>query len=177
MHAAANNYVEAIGDLNHLLSTVKAGDSREPNFCNQLAWYYLTGSIETRHPEMALALVRCAVDGAPGRPEYLNTLGVAHCRCSDWKQATDVLQRSLSSGSGTPAYDWYFLALAWHNLGNARRAADFFDQAVYWHDTHEPRLESTSRRELKAMRREIEEQLRPIENAAQDEVPSSGGSQ
>jgi tetratricopeptide (TPR) repeat protein len=174
-HAAANTYVEAIGDLDKSLSIVKSGDSRESYFCGQLAWYCLTGPIETRQPERALALARRALDGEPGRVEYLNTLGVAHCRRSEWKQAVDVLQRSLSSGSSAPAHDWYFLALAWHNLGNARLAADFFDQAVYWHDMHEPRLDFMLQRELREIRREIEEQLSPAQNAGPEAVPSSGG--
>lgn len=175
-HAAANNYVQAIGDLATALSILKPGDSRESSLSNQLAWYCLTGPSETRQPERALALARRASDGEAGSGGYFQTLGIAHCRCSEWKPATDMLQCSLAAGSSTPAHDWYFLALGWHNLGNARLAADFFDQAVYWHDTHEPRLDWLSRRELQDIRREVEEQLSLAENAGPIRAPSSGGS-
>src|SRR5262249_317408 len=136
-------------------------------------WFCLTGPVETRQPERALALARRALRRAPDRAECLNTLGVALCRRAEWEDAVDALRRSLRAGSSAPAYDWYFLPLARKNLGNDRLAADFFDLAVYWHETHESLLDATSRRELLEIRQEVEGQLRSEQSAGRDAQAAS----
>jgi tetratricopeptide (TPR) repeat protein len=173
-HATANHYAQAIADAEKVLAAVNSDDAREAHACNQLAWYCLIGPIETRQPERALALARRAHHRAPDLANYLNTLGVAHCRRAEWDEAVDALQRSLRAGSSVPAYDWYFLALAWHNLGKAALAADSFDQAVYWHDTHGPLLDRISQRELSEIRQEVEAQLYPAPSAVQNVQPAPG---
>jgi tetratricopeptide (TPR) repeat protein len=173
-HATANHYAQAIADAEKVLAAVNSDDAREAHACNQLAWYCLIGPIDTRQPERALALARRAHNRAPDLANYLNTLGVAHCRRAEWDDAIDALQRSLRAGSAAPAYDWYFLALAWHNLGKPGLASDSFDQAVYWHDTHGSLLDPISQRELSEIRQEVETRLSPGQSAVRDSHPAPG---
>jgi WD40 repeat protein len=173
-HATANHYAQAIADAEKVLAAVNSDDAREAHACNQLAWYCLIGPIDTRQPERALALARRAHNRAPDLANYLNTLGVAHCRRAEWDDAIDALQRSLRAGSAAPAYDRYFLALAWHNLGKPGLASDSFDQAVYWHDTHGSLLDPISQRELSEIRQEVETQLSPGQSAVRDSHPAPG---
>ncbi len=165
-HAAANDYVRAIDDAATALTTVKPHDVGEAQACNQLAWYCLVAPGELREPERALALARRAHLRAPERAEFLNTLGLAHCRCGQWEEAVDVFQRSLRAGNTAPAYDWYFLALAGKKLGKERLAIDSLDQAVYWHETHESQIDSVVRRELAEIRREVEAEVCPANGPA-----------
>ena len=154
-HAAANDYPKAIADAMTGLSALSPDDPRQAEFCNHLAWYFVTAPTELRRPEKAVALARRALRGEPGRAAYLNTLGVAQCLNGDWDEAMDALRRSLKAGSEAPACDWYFLALCQHHLHDEHRATEAFEQAVYWHDIHEHDLDRQTRRELAAIRDEV----------------------
>jgi WD40 repeat protein/Tfp pilus assembly protein PilF len=160
-YAAAGDYANAISDAATALGAIALEDSRQASYCNHLAWCYVTSPPELRQPEQALELVRRALRLEPGRAAYLNTLGVALCRHGDWDESVDALRRSLRAGSEAPACDWYFLALCFHRLHQGRQATEAFEQAIYWHDLHEPGLDGQTRRELAAMRIEIESLLSP----------------
>jgi tetratricopeptide (TPR) repeat protein len=155
-YAAAGDDASAIRDAATALGTLSPEDPRQGGFCNGLAWCYVMSPPALRQPEQALELVRRALRLEPGRAAYLNTLGVAFCRHEDWDDSVDALRRSLRAGSQAPACDWYILAQCYHRLHNARQATEAFEQAVYWHDLHEPGLDGQTRRELAKMRFEIE---------------------
>src|SRR5439155_5215095 len=62
--------------------------------CNNLAWFYLTGSADLRAPDKALALARKAVARNP-RVAYRNTLGVAYYRLARHREAADCFEQNL----------------------------------------------------------------------------------
>ena len=67
----------------------------------------------------AIELAEQAVAMAPAVGNYWNTLGVAHYRAGEWSQAADALEESIRLRSGGDPYDWLFLAMARHRLGDA----------------------------------------------------------
>jgi uncharacterized protein HemY len=100
---------------------------------NNAAWELATGAIYLRDPERAISLARKAVAAAPDQPLNLNTLGVALYRAGRHAQAIAILEQSLAATEGQiAAFDWFFLAMARHRLGQTVQARDAFDCAVRW---------------------------------------------
>ena len=82
-------------------------------------------------------LARRAVELAPDRATYLNTLGVALYRAGRHAEAVPVLERSLAVGKGqADAFDLFFLAMARQKLGQSARARADFDRALRWVREH-----------------------------------------
>jgi tetratricopeptide (TPR) repeat protein len=97
---------------------------------NDLAWLLATCPFpEFRNPTEAVALARRAVQlGECG--ELWNTLGVAYYRVGKWKAAVGALQQSMRMRSGGDSSDWFFLAMAYWQLGEKRKAHHWFDRAL-----------------------------------------------
>jgi tetratricopeptide (TPR) repeat protein len=87
----------------------------------------------------AVELARKAVALAPKNPAFLNTLGIAQYRNSDWNGALATLTTSVDSRKGGDAFDWFFLAMANWQLGKKDDARKWHDQAVAWMDKHQPK--------------------------------------
>ena len=68
-------------------------------------------------PAQGLVLARRAVALEPNEWNYLNTLGVAAFRASDWNTAAKAL-RQASTFTGGGAYDLFFLAMTYWHQGN-----------------------------------------------------------
>jgi eukaryotic-like serine/threonine-protein kinase len=98
---------------------------------NYLAWWLVdVPNAALRQPDRAVGLARQAVERSPGEARFWNTLGVAAYRASDWPAAKAALQRSIDlQGKGGNVVDWLFLAMACHQLGEAREALDWFKKA------------------------------------------------
>src|SRR5262249_39580140 len=61
----------------------------------------------------------------------LNTLGAVECRAKRPDDAIKHLQDAIKlQGGGGTAWDWLFLAMAHHQLGNADKARRWFDKAA-----------------------------------------------
>jgi tetratricopeptide (TPR) repeat protein len=104
--------------------------------CNNLAWFYVAAPEQFRNPQAGERLVRKAVALDPRNWLYLNTLGVALYRLDKWQEAVDALEKSVeastrTAGSGT-AWDWYFLAMSYHRLGQPAKAKKCYEQASNW---------------------------------------------
>jgi hypothetical protein len=107
-------------------------------YCNNYAWGLAIGPASTRDPRRALALARRAVALDPSRQPFINTLGVALYRAGHYAEAIPVLERSLAEGRGdSDARDLFFLAMAYHRLGNADQAGACFNRAERWLAEHE----------------------------------------
>jgi eukaryotic-like serine/threonine-protein kinase len=136
----------------------QAAKFREPNAqtLNNAAWELATGAIYVRDPERAVSLAEKTVAKAPGEAGYLNTLGVALYRAGRNAQAIVTLEKSLAAGKGAfAAYDWFFLAMARHRLGQTVQAQDSFDRAVrLWRE--QKQLPDLSADELAGFRDEAE---------------------
>jgi tetratricopeptide (TPR) repeat protein len=108
-------------------------DPDNPRACNNLAWILASrvGALPrsaTRAVELAeRAVARVATEGL-----YWNTLGVARYRAGQWKAAAQALAESSRLRSGGDAYDWLFLAMARHQLGDHDQAKQLYDRSVEW---------------------------------------------
>ena len=74
----------------------------------------------------------------PDEGNYWNTLGAAHYRAGEWDDARDALNRSMKLRNDSPSFDWFFLALVDHKLGNPADAREWYDKAVAWFRTIGP---------------------------------------
>jgi tetratricopeptide (TPR) repeat protein len=84
---------------------------------------------------------RRAAEKDPKSLSYVNTLGAALYRAGQFKEAAGCLEQidGLAEGAdsderSSPAYGWYFLAMAHRRLGNQQDAAKWLNKAIDWTD-------------------------------------------
>jgi serine/threonine protein kinase len=122
---------------------------------NELAWLRATcRDTRYRDPSAAVTSARKAVELAPEKGEFWNTLGVALIRVKDWTEARAALAKSTSLRKGGDSFDWFFLATTDWQLGNRDQARKWYDRAVEWMERSRPKDE-----ELNRFRAEAEELL------------------
>jgi tetratricopeptide (TPR) repeat protein len=127
---------------------------------NYRAWKLTTGPRGERDPEMALKLIRKALEIAGDDQQCINTLGVALYRNSRWTEAIAALEKSLTLGQGRyDAYNLFFLAMCHAQLGDMAKAKGHYNRAVKWIEGQKS-LPGQAIEELKAFRAEAEEVLR-----------------
>jgi tetratricopeptide (TPR) repeat protein len=98
-----------------------------PDVLNNLAWGIVRrpqAPAGTR--ELVVQIARQAVEKAPEKGEYWNTLGVADYRVANWPSAITALEKSCALRKGGDSFDFFFLAMAYWQLGDK-------DQARLWH--------------------------------------------
>jgi tetratricopeptide (TPR) repeat protein len=140
-----------------LLQQVLETDSDQPEVCMELAWIRVMGPEEFRDASKALPLARRAVELAPGHPLCLNTLGVVYYRLGRWKEAAETLQASARANPEDPtAYDLFFLAMTYQQIGELEKAKACYDQAVWWCRAR-AELQPDQVAELRAIRAEADE--------------------
>ncbi len=88
-------------------------------------------------PARGLTLARKAVALEPNEWSYLNTMGVAAFRASDWNTAAGAFHQS-STFTGGGAYDLFYLAMTYWHQGNKADAREMYDRAVAWTDKNKP---------------------------------------
>jgi tetratricopeptide (TPR) repeat protein len=122
---------------------------------NHQAWVLAThAEPKKRDPGRAIKLAQEAVKLAPNEGMIWNTLGVAHYRAAEWKNALAALTRS-SQLQADNAYDWFFLAMTHWQLDDKGQARKWYDKAVEWMDKNAKENE-----ELRRFRSEAEELLK-----------------
>ncbi len=105
-----------------------------------LARLLATAPDEKLHdPKRAVELAEKGVQLAPAEGDIWNTLGAAHYRAGDFKQAINDLEKSMSLSNGGNSYDFFFLAMAHYHLGHKDEARTWQAKAVEWMDTHKPK--------------------------------------
>ena len=110
-----------------------AAKADDPDACNSLAWAYLTAPEPLRDVKAAVPLAEKAVRLASGNAHYRNTRGVAYYRDSRYRDAVDALRPNLDRQDDKGlAFDLYFLAMSYQQLGETGRARDYYDWAVRW---------------------------------------------
>jgi len=101
---------------------------------NNQAWVLAT------HPEpknrdagRAVKLAREAVELLPNHGCYWNTLGVAHYRAGNWKEAIAALDTSLGFLAGEQeSFNTFFLAMSHWQLEHKDEARTWYDRGVTW---------------------------------------------
>jgi superkiller protein 3 len=108
--------------------------------CNNLAWFLVSfPHAPLRDPVEGVKLAQKAVELAPGNGLFWNTLGAAHYRARSWKEAVTALEKSMQLRNGGDSYDWFFLAMAYWQLGEKEKAHQYYDRAVQWMDKNMPK--------------------------------------
>jgi tetratricopeptide (TPR) repeat protein len=117
----------------------------DPYSRNELAWFLVTcPHVPLRDPVEGVKLAQRAVELAPDNGNFWNTLGAAHYRAGNWKEAVAALEKSMQLCGGN-SYDWFFLAMAHWRLGEKERARQWYDRAVRWMDKNMPKGKEVGR--------------------------------
>jgi tetratricopeptide (TPR) repeat protein len=104
-----------------------------PVLCNRAARFFATYvDPEIRRPEEAIRLARRAAELAPREPDAWNTLGVAYFRSGQLQEAIEPLQTSVKLRDGGDAWDWFYLAMVYGQLGQKEEGRKWFVQGVAW---------------------------------------------
>jgi tetratricopeptide (TPR) repeat protein len=107
---------------------------------NMQAWLLATcDDPKLRNPKKAVELAEKAVAHEPKEGRFWNTLGVAHYRAGNYKEAVAALENPLEHGSTMgSSWDWFFLAMAHWQMGDKARARKWNAAALLWMDKNQP---------------------------------------
>jgi Flp pilus assembly protein TadD len=83
-------------------------------------------------------LAKKAAQQEPGNWAFSNTLGVAFYRAGDWKASADALKKSMQLRKGGDSFDWFFLAMAYWQLGQKDEARNWYKKSVEWMEKNRP---------------------------------------
>jgi tetratricopeptide (TPR) repeat protein len=107
---------------------------------NRIAWFLTTTpELPMQNPEKVIQLAKKAVNLAPQNGSSWTTLGAAYYRAEQWQDALAALDKAMQLPSGGDSGNWFFLALAQWQRGDAEKARHGYDQAVQWMDKNKPR--------------------------------------
>ena len=115
------------------LRTAKLGSQHRDTLLamNNLAWLLANCSDpKLRDPARAVDLAEKAIAVDPKSRYLANTLGVANYRARRWQDAIAALNSSMELDNGGGSYDWFFLAMAYWQLGDKDQARDSFHRGV-----------------------------------------------
>jgi len=105
---------------------------------NNVSWFLATAEKPSdRDPALAVELAKRAIELNADRGDW-NTLGVARYRAGDFKQALADLEKSARFGHGRTSFNYFFLAMVHHRLGNADAAGRYHAQAIQWMKENSP---------------------------------------
>jgi tetratricopeptide (TPR) repeat protein len=111
-----------------MLERLSDGRSRQ-----SLAWFLATSQFpQLCDPRRALRFAKEALEASPQSDEWLTTLGVAHYRVGEWKEAIEALERSKQFAARDDPTTGFFLAMAWWRRGERDKAHSWYDKAVRW---------------------------------------------
>jgi tetratricopeptide (TPR) repeat protein len=141
-HAAVGQCDKASADFSKALQL----DPKNAGANNAFAWLLANHpDPKKRDPQRAVQLARQAVERSPANGDYWSTLGAAYYRAGAWKEAVTALEKSIQLRKGANSFQWFFLAMAHHQLGHTEDARKYFDQAVQWMQKHQPEYEELRR--------------------------------
>jgi tetratricopeptide (TPR) repeat protein len=154
LYAVLKQYDKARADFEKAVELVE-GEATGAGTLNNVAWHLATSpGAEFPDPKVPVALARKAVELAPKAGSFWNTLGVAHYRAGNYRDAVAALKKSSELNAGHERFEWFFLAMAHWRLGDREQARTWYDKAVAWMDKHMPDND-----ELKRFRAEAAELL------------------
>jgi serine/threonine protein kinase/Flp pilus assembly protein TadD len=145
---AVQNFHQAQADYRPYAGTTDHPDNRLQfaSIHNELAWLLATcPELNYRNPGQAVAAARKAVEIAPEKGDFWNTLGVALFQAGDWTMALAAFSKSMALRKGGDSFDWFFLAMAHWQLGEREDARKRYQQAVDWMAKRRPNDEELRR--------------------------------
>jgi len=129
------------------------------NLRNNLAWTLANApGSSSQDLVRAVAYAERAVELAPNDANCWNTLGYARLRAGDLERAVEALERAMTLAGGGHVFDWLFMAVALHRLGNERDAHVWYGRAVHWMELNDS-LEVGEAEELARFRAEADAYL------------------
>jgi len=100
---------------------------------NRLAWcLVMCPDSQLRDPQQAVELSGKMVENFPEVGNFWNTLGAAYYRAGSWKECVNALEKSMQLREGGDAFDWLFLAMAYHQLGKSDEAITWLNKGDDW---------------------------------------------
>jgi serine/threonine protein kinase len=141
VHCETGDLKEASADFSKAAEAYSSGLQIAPEaaLLNDFAWLRATCPLlEFRDATRAVTMAKQAVDATPclcpesgrDRGMYCNTLGAALYRAGSWKAAIEALNESMKLRDGGDGNDWYFLSMAYCQMGDKKRGRQWFDKAV-----------------------------------------------
>jgi len=136
----------------------------------------------------AVALAERAVESDPKSINYLKTLGAILYRAGRLEEAverltaaSEMMEEADSSSRFSPAYSWYFPAMAHHANEHPEEAKRWLDKAVEWtdkvfrkHEEGTTRLSWNRRLTLKLLGEEAEALLKSTDEIVKPKIPANG---
>jgi tetratricopeptide (TPR) repeat protein/tRNA A-37 threonylcarbamoyl transferase component Bud32 len=90
------------------------------------------------HVEEAIDLAKKAVKAAPTVGKYWGTLGTAHYRAGQWRDALVAFQQADKLRDDSKSLDWLYLAMIYVQLGEKEEGRNWYDRAVEWMEENDP---------------------------------------
>ncbi len=148
-HAKLGTVLRSQGKLDEAVAAFQELLRLKPDYAqtlNNWAWELATSAErKSRNGRQAVALAQLAVKAAPADGNLWNTLGAAHYRAGNWKDAVATLEKSMELRKGGDSLDWFFLAMCHAKLGDKDKARAWYDRAVTWMDKNQPKNEEMRR--------------------------------
>src|SRR5207249_763898 len=92
-----------------------------------------------RDPPRAIELAKKVLEVEPHASGVWVTLGAAYYRQSHWKAAVDALETALRQNDPDVGRGAFYLAMAYARQRDGERASRYYEQAVNWMETNQPR--------------------------------------
>jgi tetratricopeptide (TPR) repeat protein len=157
-HNNLGTALHAKGDLDGAVAAYRQAITVNPKNAaahQNLAWILATTTdFPRRDPKQAVLLAQKAVELAPKEANNWTTLGAAHYRDGNLKEAALALEKALTLRPDGNGSDWFFLAMTRWRLGEKDAARQCYEKAVAWMGKHQP-----SNDELRRFRAEAAELL------------------
>jgi tetratricopeptide (TPR) repeat protein len=158
----AQRYTEQARDLLDVAAS-RGGDA--PDALDDLIWTLSgKGGRPLLDRNRSIALARRLTGLHPKSPDAWYNLGVMLHKADRWGEAVPALQKSMALRKGGDAYDWFYVAMVRHKLGNQSGARQAYRRGVEWLATHKSEAELEGLRaeaaELLGVRDVFEEYLR-----------------
>jgi WD40 repeat protein/serine/threonine protein kinase/Tfp pilus assembly protein PilF len=122
------------------------GETQKPDEAHWAAWTCVLAPDATPEWPRVLALAEKAAKSDPKSFQYQVTLGAALYRAGRLEEAAqrlaeaDRLPKEPSERlRSSPAYDWFFLAMAHWQLGQKDEARKWYDKAAAWMEQNKPK--------------------------------------
>jgi serine/threonine protein kinase/tetratricopeptide (TPR) repeat protein len=144
------------------------GQTDQPGVAHWVAWASVLAPDAVEDLDRPVQLAESALRSDPKGASYTNTLGAALYRAGRFAEAIRRLQEAHTAWEKTketrhsPAYTWFFLAMAHHRLGQAEEGRRWLDKAIKGteQETRNNGLPWSRRLTLQLLRREAEALLK-----------------